>query len=578
MSDTDRPVLILGAGINGAALARELLLNRVPVCLVDTADIASGATACSSRLIHGGLRYLEYGELRLVRESLDERTRLLSLAPQFVRPLRLAIPLRTRATGFVQATGRLLGWPIKPAPRGLWLVRLGLWLYDTFAHPSRLGRHRVHKVDDPQLPRVSAARYRWLCSYADAQIQSPERFVLALLEDAQLLAAAGRIWFQVFTYHRATVAGQTVEIRACKPLAGDIASDKPVAPVTSFQPAAIVNATGAWVDHTLGRLNVPSRRLIGGTKGSHIFTFNANVRRLLRGQGVYAEAADGRPIFMLPLGAGTLIGTTDVPFDESPEKAVCSEHERDYLLSAVNEILPDITLHPEDVDLHCSGVRPLPYVGGRAPAGITRRHWLEENMLCPLPMYSMIGGKLTTCRSMAEETTATILASLGRSSIASSRDRIIPGGEDYPDGESALAERHERLARAADLTPAQVNAVWSLCGTRAESILTEATQQDSDRRAGRDNLSGTAIPLRFAGWVVRNEWVASLSDLVERRLMLLYHPALTERCLMQLARLMVEEGRLASGDEAAEIRACVERLRTHYGRRVLAADSARQPQ
>ena len=129
MTLCDKTVLVLGAGINGVAIARELLLNRVPVCLVDRWDIASGTTAYSSRLIHGGLRYLEYGDFSLVRESLDERERLLQLAPQFVQPLQLFIPVERRASGFVAAARKFLGWPAardaRPVPRGLWLVRTG---------------------------------------------------------------------------------------------------------------------------------------------------------------------------------------------------------------------------------------------------------------------------------------------------------------------------------------------------------------------------------------------------------------------------------------------------------------------
>ena len=196
MIDDDRPVLILGAGINGAAIARELLLNRVPVCVVDTADICSGATAFSSRLIHGGLRYLEHGELDLVRESLAERTRLLRLAPQFVKPLRLFIPTRKRFSGLVRAARSFLGRTSnptpRPVPRGFWLVRMGLWLYDTYAKDPQLPRRSVHRLDDVHVPRVDAGKYRWLSSFYDAQIVYPERFVLALLEDARRLGATTR--------------------------------------------------------------------------------------------------------------------------------------------------------------------------------------------------------------------------------------------------------------------------------------------------------------------------------------------------------------------------------------------------
>src|SRR5262245_53690170 len=196
-----QPVLILGAGINGAALARELVLNGVPVWVVDTADIASGATAYSSRLIHGGLRYLEYGEFDLVRESLAERTRLLRLAPQFVRPLRLFIPVRGRWSGLWAAARRFLH--LRPATsggasgsRGLWLVRTGLWMYDRFARDPLLPERAMYRADDPRAPAVDLETFRWECAYSDAAIQFPERFVVALLQDARLEAARQGIDFR----------------------------------------------------------------------------------------------------------------------------------------------------------------------------------------------------------------------------------------------------------------------------------------------------------------------------------------------------------------------------------------------
>ncbi len=177
------PVLILGAGINGAALARELVLNGAPVVLVDTDDLTSGATSASSRLIHGGLRYLEYGEFDLVRESVEERTRLLRLAPHLVRPLELFIPVRTRFGGLTSAVRRLMGKQSHdpPASRGLWLVRTGLRWYDTYARDPVLPRHKIYRADDPQALAVDSSCYRWQCSYFDAQVPFPERMVVALI-------------------------------------------------------------------------------------------------------------------------------------------------------------------------------------------------------------------------------------------------------------------------------------------------------------------------------------------------------------------------------------------------------------
>ena len=211
MAEQDKTILVLGAGINGVAITRELLLNGVPVCLVDQGDIAGGTTAYSSRLIHGGLRYLEYGEFHLVRESLEERERLLQLAPHFVRPLHLFIPVQRRASGVYSAARKFLGWPTasqdKYVPRGLWLVRMGLRLYDWCARHSSLPRHRGHRLDEPSVPPVDPQQFRWLVSYYDAQVEFPERFVLAMLEDARRLAAEQGVPLDVYTYHRASRRG-----------------------------------------------------------------------------------------------------------------------------------------------------------------------------------------------------------------------------------------------------------------------------------------------------------------------------------------------------------------------------------
>ncbi len=556
-------VLILGAGINGAALARELALNGAEVWIVDRADICSGATAYSSRLIHGGLRYLEYGELALVRESLGERRRLRRLAPQFVRPLELFIPLASRWGGLGTSALRFLrldSWrrQSRPSPRGLWLVRLGLWLYDRYAQDRTLPTHRVHDARRLAVDGLDRAKYRWLCSYHDCQIPYPERFVLALLEDARRLARAAGVGFELLNYHEARLAGTTVEIRA-------VGESEPCAPVCLLEPAAIVNATGAWVDQTLKRLQVDSPRLIGGTKGSHFLTANRRLAAALAGRGIYAEAADGRPVFILPLAQNTLIGTTDEPYENSPEHAVASRRELEYLVEVVNDILPGVGLSAGDIDMHYSGVRPLPYCGDAEPAGITRRHWLQRHAGTAVPLFSVIGGKLTTCRSLAEEAAATILASCGERVSCNSRDRVLPGGERYPEDPTQESAELDRLARRFGMDRPAVESVWALCGTRTEAVLAELDE------LAAESLDGTNIPRSFARWVIENEWPRTLSDLVERRLMLLYEPALSERCLRQLAELLAERGVLPPRGVDDEVRRTIERLRDHYGKRVVPA-------
>jgi glycerol-3-phosphate dehydrogenase len=267
----------------------------------------------------------------------------------------------------------------------------------------------------------------------------PERLVVAMLEDARQLAAFGGLEFRVFNYHKAWLENKTVEIRSIGP---DGATDEPCV----FEPSAIVNATGAWVDETLQSLHVPSERLIGGTKGTHAFTFSPRLRDALAGQGIYAEARDGRPIFITPLANSVLIGTTDDPFEGRPERALATEPELDYLLSSVNAILPDVHLTRDDVDFHYCAVRPLPFVHADQPAAITRRHALIKNDRASVAMFSVVGGKLTTMRSLAETATETVLETLRRPHSANSRDRVFPGGEGYPtDLQAAWSQIAERV-------------------------------------------------------------------------------------------------------------------------------------
>ncbi len=515
VSSSDRPALILGAGINGAALARELALNGVPVCVVDCADLAAGATAYSSRLIHGGLRYLEYGEFDLVRESLAERNRLLSLAPDYVTPLRLYVPVTNRFGGVGTSIRRFLRWernsPATPPARGMWLVKLGLWFYDAYAGTASIDRHRVHRTRDNDVPRVDRAKYRWLCAYSDAQIRYPERLVVALLRDAAVAARQSGVPFEVYTYHEARRDGDRVALTPLDPLTGQSAGNG-----LSVDPAAIVNATGAWVDRTLERLEVPSDRLMGGTKGSHIVSSHQGLREALRGRGIYAEADDGRPVFLLPWGNQTLVGTTDVRFAGDPADAVANDEEIDYLLATVRDIVPEAPLRRDDIDLHYSGVRPLPYQPNGTPGSITRRHQIISHAESPVPFLSLVGGKLTTCRSLAEEVTAQLLKRFHREVERTSAERPIPA-----------------LPIAIGDDPAATGTLW-----------------DAARVA------------------IREEWARSIGDLVERRLMLLYDPGLRQETLEQLAQALVEEGHLAPDRTTEAVAHAAQRLNQHFGKKL----------
>ncbi len=552
-----QPVLILGAGINGAALARELVLSGVPVWLVDQRDIASGASSRSSHLIHGGLRYLEYGEFALVRESVQERQRLLRLAPQFVRPLELFIPVTQRAAGFGAAALKFLRLKrsAQSPRRGLWLVRMGLWMYHKYAGDRSLPPPRTLSVKDAEAVPVDRRRYRWQCAYYDAMVEYPERFILALLSDAQQEAARQGIAFRVFTYHQAVRLGHQVQVG---PVSNEEFED-------AIEPLAIINCTGARVDDTLAALDIQARRLMGGTKGSHLHTSKVELMQKLNGRGIYAEAADGRPVFILPWADGVLIGTTDLPFEGHPSDVIAHDDEISYLIETVNEVLGAGTLSHSDVDWHFCGVRPLPYADPRNPAAITRRHWMEKHENAPLPLFSIIGGKLTTCRSLAQDSAATILNELGRPVVATSADRVLPGGDKYPRGDNELREAQQRLSSTHGLEVSQVSAMWRLVGNRVGEILATMADESHDH----STVAGTQLPIAFVRWIIRHEWAQTLDDLVCRRLMLITQRQLALSTLRQLAGLLVAEGRLTADQANESVAHTVATLARLYGKRVL---------
>lgn len=507
----DSPVLIFGAGINGAALARELILNDCPVVLIDRADLSSGTTAYSSRLIHGGLRYLEYGDVELVRESLAERDRLIRLAPDFVKPLEFRVPTSSRLGGLVgSATKYLFGkaWG-KPRSRGSWLVAMGLHWYGRLSRNSPLPSPRT--LDRTSIRHSGlASKYNGAAAYFDAQMRFPERFVVGMIDDARREAERRGLLFRVHTYANVAVRDGVIVVT------DDALRELPA----EYRPDAVVNAGGPWADSVLRNLGVPKSQLIAGTKGTHFVTFHEGLRTALGDAALYVEARDGRPVFVLPFGTGTLVGTTDLPFGVDAAAAVASEPELQYLINLVNEVLPTVRLRRSDLKLHYAGVRPLPRSDAATPAAVTRRHAIVEQTGLPWSIWTLVGGKLTTCRSLAEEAAAVVLKRLGKQARLVSRERPIP--------DRALSTPDDDVTR-----PCVADTAWKRQQVRQ---------------------------------IIHSEFVRRLDDLVERRLMLHFLPRLTRATLEDLASLMVEEKLLEETQRLDAVEATIARLREHFGR------------
>jgi glycerol-3-phosphate dehydrogenase len=369
-------VVIIGAGINGAGIARDAAMRGLTVLVIEKGELGAGTTSASTRLIHGGLRYLEHFEFGLVYESLRERETLLRIAPDLVRPLAIAIPI------------------YKQNRRGRLTLRAGMILYDLLSWRKSLPRHRMLSRDETleRWPGLNPEGLVGSALYYDAQVEFPERLVLANVVSAREFGA------EVLTHTRVTNL---------------VVEDGRVSGV-EFQEqlveaAVVINAAGPWIDQVLEPVKSP--KLIGGTKGSHIVV---PVFPGAPANALYLEArSDGRPIFIIPWNKLYLIGTTDVRFEGDPDEVRCEPWEIDYLLSETNLALPAANLTRDSILYTYSGVRPLPVTGDKDEQSITRRHFIREHPRLP-NLLSIVGGKLTTYRSLSEECVDLIFRKLGK--------------------------------------------------------------------------------------------------------------------------------------------------------------------
>ena len=384
-SELDFDVVIIGAGINGAGIARDAAMRGLSVLLIDKGEVGGATTSASTRLIHGGLRYLEHFEFGLVRESLRERETLLKIAPHLVKPLAMTIPIH------------------KQSKRGLATIRAGMIVYDLLSWGKSLPRHRMLSRAETleQLPGLNPDGLVGSALYFDAQVEFPERLVLANVVAARDLGA--------YVLDHTLVTKLFIEGAGVSGIEFVTADGQ----TRSAQARIVINATGPWVDRLLERVPVESPKLIGGTKGSHIV-----VRQFptAPANAIYLEArSDGRPMFIIPWNGKFLIGTTDVRFEEDPDQVRCEPWEIDYLLSETNAAFPKASLTVDDIVSTYSGVRPLAATSEKDEQSITRRHFLREHPRLS-NLLSIVGGKLTTYRSLSEECVDLVFRKLGRKS------------------------------------------------------------------------------------------------------------------------------------------------------------------
>jgi glycerol-3-phosphate dehydrogenase len=503
----DVSVLIIGGGINGIGLFDELALQGVDVVLVEKSDFCSGTSSAMTRIIHGGLRYLENAELHLVREALLERNRLFKNAPHYVKPMPTTIPIFNWTSGIISGIRNLLNWPTKPGNRGALLIKTGLTLYDFLAgRKSPLPKHRFRsgraaRALQPALnPGVICT-----ATYYDAKITYPERLCLELVQDAEAACSGAH----AMNYVRAQSAKGSVVV-----LQDEISGE-----TCEVKPKIVVNAAGPWIDganQAIGRTS----QFIGGTKGSHIVLDHPELVAATGGDMIYFVNRDGRICLFYVIDGKVIAGATDIPTDD-PD-AACDEGEVDYLLNSMSQAFPSIKVDRSHVVFRFCGVRPLPRSNALTPGQISRDHSfpvLPPGNGIDFPIYSLVGGKWTTYRALGEQVANEILRVLGRPRVRSSADIPIGGGKGYP-----------RLPEGAGLPQKRLLTLQKRYGTSADRVA-------AYMKAGLDEplANHAGYSRREIEFIALNERVVHLDDLIMRRTLIGILGELTLPLLKELA-------------------------------------------
>ena len=481
-SSTDYDLVVVGGGINGAGIARDAALRGLRVLLLEKNDFGSGTTSWSSRLIHGGLRYLEYGELPLVFESLRERRRLRRLAPHLVKRLRIKIPV------------------YKSGKRSLFVIRLGMIAYDLLSLGKSIPRHRIlsKKTFLEQEPGINADGLVGGAGYFDAQVTFAERLVVENVLGAKMAGAEVKNYSPVIGIHVRQHKVRSIEY--LNPLTGE---------EDEVSTRMVINAAGPWVDRVLRTVNRDIRRLMGGTKGSHIVVggFNGAPRAAL-----YVEAAeDGRPFFIIPWNGQYLIGTTDLRYQGDPGEVVASDEEVQYLLRETNRVFPGARLSKTDIHFAYAGVRPLPQRATGPESAITRKHIIKKHGRQARGLVSIIGGKLTTYRNLAEQTVDFAVRALKiPAKDCATRTLCLPGGKN-------IEQARRELAAVRYLSGSGRQRILNIYGGAALQIIALAESDPALDGAVDDAATVMRAEVTYA---IRNEFARTLIDIAHRRLMI----------------------------------------------------------
>ena len=541
-------VLIIGGGINGIGTFRELALEGVSVLLVERNDFCSGASAASSHMLHGGIRYLENGEFRLVREALHERNNMLRNAPHYAKPLPTTVPMFKWMSGLLNAPLKFLNLMNKPAERGAVVIKAGMTMYDIFAgRDNPMPDHQYHtreaslKLFPKMNPDILAS-----ATYFDAFMASPERICIDLLHDAE--AASETAW--ALNYVPVIDGeGEIVKLH-------DTLTDENY----EVKPEVVINAGGPWIDFINKAMDFPTT-FIGGTKGSHLILDNPELLEATGGNEIFFENDDGRIVLILPYLRRVMVGTTDIAI-ENPDDAVCTPEEEDYILGMVNKVFPAIDVSSDQIVFRFSGVRPLPASQEGYTGNISRDHSIRSirsGGLLKFPVHSLIGGKWTSFRAFSAQAAAVAMQELGKQRQIDTSEMPIGGGKHYPQSESSRIAWIKFVAKRTEQTEERITTLFERYGTFAEPIALYCAAADDKPLEHLPSFSQREVL-----YLAETEKIVHLDDLLLRRSLIAMQGEITASLLDELVALMAKPCGWKARDKKAQITRCKKILSEHH--------------
>ncbi len=470
-------VLVIGGGINGVGIANDAQGRGLSVCLCEQDDLASATSSASSKLIHGGLRYLEQYEFRLVRESLNEREVLLKKAPHIIRPQEFIMPYHQ-------------------SRRPFWMIRLGLFLYDHLAKRQTLAASTALKFTENPYANILDEQYERGFSYADCWVDDARLVVL----NAQQASENGAAIMTRTRVSHARAHSDYWEV--------DLQDIRHPERSQKVYARLLINAAGPWVNNIINEIvGLSSPQQISLVKGSHIV-----VPRLYEGKHAYIlQNADQRVIFAIPYEENyTLVGTTDVPYSGDPCAVSIETNEVDYLCTTINNYFRH-KIDAQDIVWSFSGVRPLQQSDSNNPATITRDYSLDlHETQHHAPLLSVFGGKITTYRKLAEQVLQKIQHLFPHCTAPWTKTSALPGGDmpnhdfnaflqkfllDYPWLPKPLATRYARSY-----------------GTRAYILL-----KNCNKLSDLGSDCGGTLYQNEIDYMIKYEWARSSHDILWRR-------------------------------------------------------------